>query len=345
MNTGSPHLDVDQLLADFSGGAPDDPARVHLAGCPACRAEQDRWAAVAAGVRHLVAATPPPPGLPHQPGPLHTIPAARPPRRRRSAVLAVAAAAALVAGGTVYGITATHGDPSSAPGTTAGLVAVHGCPGKFIAAGNLEQVSGTNLTLGNPSLPSATVATSASTVILGTVTGTLRDVTVGAHVVVTGTWSGRTFAAAQVGIDVLPPTPRKPLGLPRHPRHHRFRIQRPPKGAPPPPFVVGTVVHLSDGSFTVSTRGVVRLPGERARVEVSTSSSTKVLVNVRRSLSQLRIGAAFVAVGRIGRTGVPTASYVAEEPMLRIGFPGTLQKLRPTGCSAAAITTAFLTGG
>jgi Domain of unknown function (DUF5666) len=344
MNSGSPHLDVDQLLACMNGAAPDDPARAHLAACPACRAEQDRWAAVAAGVGHLVAATSPPGlqiqrGPERQPGLLHLPPAARPPRRRRSAVVAVAAAAALVAGGTAYGLTAAQGGSNPPQGTTAGLTAVQGCPGKFIAAGNLEQVSGTELTLGNPSLPSATVATSSSTVILGTETGTLSDVTVGSRVVVLGTWSGRTLAATQVGVDVVPPAPpkRPPLR-----RHGHLRFQRPPKGTPAPPFVIGTVVHVSDGSFTVSRSGALARP---AQVEVSTSSSTKVQMNARSSLSQLSVGAAFVAVGQIGRTGVPTASYVAQEPILTIGFPATLHKLRPSGCSASAITTAVLEAG
>ncbi len=352
MNAGPPHLDVDQLLACVNDDvAPDDPARAHLAACPACRAEQHRWAAVAAGVGHLVAATPPPPGLAHQPGPghkprlLHLPPAALPPRHRRSAVVAVAAAAALVAGGTAYGLTAAVGGSSSAPGTTAGLTAVQGCPGEFIAAGTLQKVSGTQLTLGNPSLQPVTVGTSAATVISSTETGTLSDISDGSQVEVAGTWSGQALAATQVGIGVTPKTPRSPGSQ----RGHARPTQGSAAGAQPRPFVVGTVVQVTNGSFTVVTDGLLyafKVTGRPRRVEVVTSSSTEVVMNAHSSLSQLHIGAAFVAAGRIGHNGTLAAGSVAEEPMLQVALGGTLAKLRPSGCSAAAITTAvFQSGG
>ncbi len=351
MNAGSPHLDVDQLLACMNDdGAPDDRAHAHLAACPGCRTEQERWAAVAAGVRHLVAATPAPPALQHQPGlrhrpaPIHLPPAARPARRRRGAVVAVAAAAALVAGGTAYGLAAARGGSSSPRNATAGLTAVQGCPGEFAAAGNLEQVSGTQLTLENPSLQPVTVETSAATVISSTVTGTLSDITDGSQVEVAGTWSGQTLAATQVGIGVTPKTPHPPGSQPGHARP----TQSSPTAAQPRPFVMGTVVHATNGSFTVVAKGLLygfKVKGMPRRVKVVTSRSTEVLVNTRSSLSQLHTGAAFVAVGRIGHNGTLTAGSVAEEPMLQVALGGSLLKLRPSGCSASAITTALLQAG
>lgn len=61
MSAESPHLDVAELLAGSDGGAADGPAQPHLANCPDCRTDAERWEAVAAGVRHLVASIEAPP--------------------------------------------------------------------------------------------------------------------------------------------------------------------------------------------------------------------------------------------------------------------------------------------
>jgi hypothetical protein len=267
------------------------------------------------------------------------------PARRRNAVVAVAAAAAMVAGGTSYGLTAAQGGSSRLPGgsrslpaAAAGLTAVHGCPGEYVTAGTLEKVSGTQAMIQpGASKQLVTVATSPSTAITRPVTGTVSDIADGERVVVHGTWSGRSLAARNVGIEAGLPAPGS-IGprLPRHPG--KLHKVRPPKGVFPPPFASGTVVNVHDGSFTV----VMRMPIPRVRrVRVITSNSTKVLTDASTSLSELNAGANVVAVGRIGHDGILKASSVTEPSLAGIELPG-LVKLRTSGCSASAITTAAI---
>jgi hypothetical protein len=349
MNAGSPHLDLGQLLADVDYASPDDPASAHLAACPACRTEKDRWAAVAAGVRQLAAATPPAPGLlalpalTRKPSALRQSRVTRPPRRRRAAAVAVAAAAALVAGGTAYGLTAAQHASSARPGTTAGLTAVQGCPGTYLAAGTLAKVSGTQAII----QPRITVATSASTVITRPVSGTVSDITDGSHVVVLGTWSRRRLAATEVGIEVGLPRVQR-LGIVAVAPQSPFARQAPHLRKSTPikvlllPFAAGTVADAHRGSFTLVLRNPVM--GVR-RIQVLTSNSTKVLARASASLSQLGIGGNVVAVGKIGSRGVLRASTMAETSVTGIITGGSLLKVRPSGCSAAAIETAAVLAG
>jgi hypothetical protein len=282
------------------------------------------------------------------------------PARRRSTVVAGAAAAALVATGTGYGLTAAQGGPgplpgraarggpSPGPGTAAGLTAVHGCPGKYITAGTLEQVSGTRLILQPANdrdhhdrtwrAQLVTVATSPSTVVTRPVSGTVSDITDGSHVVVQGTWSGGRLAAAEVGIEAALPAPSS-FGPPVS--HHLRKLMH--KGGLGPPTATGTVVDAHDGSFTVITQSP--FPGAPARVQVTTSNSTKVVTKANASLSQLDPGANVVAVGQIGPHRVLTASTVAEPSVLEIVLAGGPAKVRPSGCSASAITTAAIVAG
>ncbi|MGH3206032.1 MAG: DUF5666 domain-containing protein [Streptosporangiaceae bacterium] len=286
-------------------------------------------------------------------------PLAHPGGRRRSTMVAVAAAAALVAAGTGYGLTAARdgsssprhtaaarGGPTSQRDTATGLTAVHGCPGMYITAGTLEQVSGMQLII-QPANDQdhvnrtwqarpVTVATSASTAITRPASGAVSDITDGLHVVVQGTWSGGTFAATQVGIEAaLPPLSSFGPHIPGHlPATGPFSV-----GATPP-FVNGTVVDAHDGSFTVITQVP---PG--LRVQVTTSNSTKVVTKASASLSQLSLGANVVAVGPIGPDGVLTASTVTEPSVMEAVLAGGPAKLRPSGCSASAITTAAILAG
>ena len=205
-----------------------------------------------------------------------------------------------------------------------------------MTAGTLEKVSGTQAIIEPGSSDRrVTVATSSSTVITRPVSGTVGDITDGSRVFVGGTWSGRRLSARKVGIEAGLPRPGS-FG-PRFPRHRgKLHKVRPPKGALHPPFEIGTVVNAHDGSFTVVMgRPILGL----RRVQVITSSSTKVLTDAPASLSQLNLGANVVAVGRIERDGVLKASTVTEPALVRIGLPG-LVKLRTSGCSASAITTA-----
>jgi hypothetical protein len=74
-------------------------------------------------------------------------------------------------------------------------------------------------------------------------------------------------------------------------------------------------------------------------------ASTKVVTKASASLSQLSPGANVVAVGQIGPHGVMTASTVAEPAVLGVVLAGGPAKIRPSGCSAAAITTAAVLAG
>jgi hypothetical protein len=78
---------------------------------------------------------------------------------------------------------------------------------------------------------------------------------------------------------------------------------------------------------------------------VTTSNSTKVVTKANASLSQLDPGANVVAVGQIGPHRVLTASTVAEPSVLEIVLAGGPAKVRPSGCSASAITTAAIVAG
>jgi hypothetical protein len=303
--------------------------------------------AVARGRARLTAATAAPP--------------AHPAGRRRGTVVAVAAVVALVAAGTSYGVTAARGGSSPRPGpaapgrpspllgTAAGLTAVHGCPGKYLTAGTLEQVSGTQLII-QPANDTdhhdrtwraqpVTVVTSASTAITRPVSGTVSDITDGSHVLVQGTWSGARLAAIAVGIEAALPAPGS-FGprIPPHPGH--VATTPVPKGWLGPPIVIGTVVDAHDGGFTVVTHNPVPVP--RPRVQVITSNATKVVARASTSLSQLVLGANVVAVGQMGPHGVLAASIVAEPSVARILLAGGPAKIRPSGCSASAITTAAI---
>jgi Domain of unknown function (DUF5666) len=287
-------------------------------------------------------------------------PLAHPPKRR-STVLAVTAAAALAAAGTSYGLAATYGAASPRLSTTGGrttpigLTAVQGCPGQYITAGTLKQVSGTQLIV-QPASDSdhvnrawrsqqVTVATKASTVTRIPASGTVSDITDGARVSVQGTWSGDRLAATQVDIQAgLPPMRSFGPRFPRNPGN--LRKLSPPPGTPKfgPPFATGTVKDAHGGDFTVLWQSP--LQGVR-RIRVTTSGSTSVETNASASLSQLTLGANIVAVGSLGHDGVMTASAVTEEPSgTLILLPHSPVKIRSSGCSAPAITTAvILTSG
>ncbi len=101
--------------------------------------------------------------------------------------------------------------------------------------------------------------------------------------------------------------------------------------------MTGTVVDAHDGSFTVDTQTPAGL-----RVQVTTSNSTKVVTKASASLSQLDLRANVVAVGQVGPGGVLTASTVTEPSVTEIVLTGGPAKLRPSGCSASAITTAAI---
>ncbi|HEY7015699.1 MAG TPA: hypothetical protein VH480_23225 [Streptosporangiaceae bacterium] len=317
MNTGpadtrSPHLDLEDLIAEVTGQPVDGRAREHLARCEHCRAEANRWDLVASGVRGLAAATPEaaPPARPR--------PTRLPVGPRRRTVLAAAAAALVVLGGAGYW--ATTALTRHASSTV--LTAVSGCSGLELAHGTLERVNG-NLVIKTASGQPVTVTTTPSTKV--SVAGPLRsDITDGASVIALGPRSGGTIAAASVTVG-LPPGPSSGPGA--------------LKVTPPPGWGVarGTVADAGTGGFTVVTSGGTRVP-------VTTSGSTTVVVP-RASLGQLEAGVATVAVGHVGPHRMLSAILVLQQP------PGPLQvhiNVTARGCSpgslADALATAFSGG-
>jgi hypothetical protein len=292
-------------------------------------------------------------------------PPTHPGRRRRTMVAVATGAAMVAAGGTGYGLTATHSGPGparvpaargggsvSTGGTVAGLTAVHGCPGMYITAGWLKQVSGAQLVL-KPANDTdhtgrdwrakpVTATTTSATSITRPASGTISDITDGSHVMVQGSWSGRTLVAAQVGIEAaLPPAssfaPKPPpLG------HGRVLRAPGPKGRVGPPMANGTVTGVHGGSFTVLMN--IPLFGPQ-RIHVITSSATKVISKANVSLSQLSLGANIVVVGQKGPHGVLTASTVTEPSLTGVLIAGGPAKIRPSGCSASAITDAAIQAG
>jgi hypothetical protein len=292
-------------------------------------------------------------------------PPAHPARRRRTMVAVATGAALVAAGGTGYGLAATQGGRSPLPGPTvrgggpdspqgavAGLTAVHGCPGEYITAGTLKQVSGTQLIL-QPANDTdhvnrdwrakpVTVATTSATKVTRPGSGRVSDITDGSHVIVQGTWSGHRLAATQVGIEAALPSPGSfgphiPGHLPGH-----VRKTPTPRGWLGPPLANGTVTGVHGGSFTVVTDDPIL--GTR-RIQVITSSSTKVVGRSSTSLSQLGLGANLVVVGQKGPHGVLAASTVAESSVTGVIIAGGPAKVRPSGCSASAITDAALQAG
>ena len=137
MNTGpadtrSPHLDLEDLIADVTGQAVDDRAREHLARCEHCRAEANRWDLVASGVRSLAAATPEA-AQPARPRPTRPAswrsPAAHHAGRQRAAALVLLGAAGYGATSFVHITSARRTAPSTV------FTAVSGCAGLELAKG------------------------------------------------------------------------------------------------------------------------------------------------------------------------------------------------------------------
>jgi hypothetical protein len=342
MNTESSHLDLAELLAEVNGETADDRAWAHLATCPACRAEAERWGAVADGVRHVVAATPAPARLPGtlagagrpQPAALpHGRMRAPAGRKQRGMLVAAAAAAVAVAGATSYGLTAARGSSGSAGNTAAmatGLIAVRGCPGLEGTSGTLEQVNGTGLVLKSLSGgQQVTVTTSASTTLSTQVRGAVSDITDGSRVIVHGTGAGGVLAAQTLSLGVGPGDAKG------------VKVHVPPQDVG---NIAGGIVADADasvGSFTVLGPAGTRTP-------VTTSSSTTIYTLVSASLSQLQDGGIITSVGSAGPNGTLAAATVDEgtyQP--RIFSPdGSIARLPGGSCSPSAIAaTAFMTGG
>jgi hypothetical protein len=315
-DTRSPHLDLEDLIAEVTGQAVDDRARDHLARCEHCRAEANRWDLVAGGVRRLAAVAP----QAAQPArPRHTRPRVLAGPRRRTILAASVAAALVLLAAVGYGasgfIHITFGTAGTGADTV--LTAVGGCAGLEQANGTLEQVNGSSLVIKTASGQPVTVTTAPSTLV--NMSGALlSEISDGASVMVRGPSSGGTIAA--VIVTVGPP----------------FSAVTPPGFVP----VKGTVSDARAAGFTVVTSGGTRVP-------VTTSGGTLVIVP-HASLGQLRAGARIFALGHAGPHGTLSARAVAAVTQLpsgmHIGVHARTGR-HAGGCSPGAIAAALVSGG
>ena len=335
MSAGSPHLELEELLAEVNGEAAGDRVRVHLAICRACRAEAECWRAVAGGVRHLAAATPVPLWLPgevlastRQPGPSSLRharllrPRAGADRRPGRAVVATAAALVLVAGAVSYGLTReSGGDRNLGPVSAAGLTGVNGCSGLVAALGRVKETNGASLVIRTPGGQPVRVTTSATTAVSRAVTGSVSAITDGGLVFVRGIYSRGMIAARSISVGVTPTLPVLRFGRRRHARA--------------PWIGAGTVQDASAGSF------ILIVPGG-ARVPVTVSGSATVFTLARADLSQLRAGDYVVAVGKAGPGGSLAATTVEEGKPLPHNRGNGISSLPRIGCQSSTVATAAL---
>ena len=308
-DTRSGHLDLGDLIAAVTGQPAADGARQHLAHCEHCQAELNRWGLVADGVRGLAAAavaTPEAvwPDRPRRPARPRVAAA-----RRRHTILAAAAAAVVLLGAAGYGASSfvhiSFGSPRT--GARTALTAVGGCASLKLAAGTLEQVTGSSLVIKAPGGQPVTVTTTASTLV--SMSGPLlSDITDGAAVVVRGHSSGGTIAASIVTV-----------GQP-------FSAVNPAGFVP----VQGTVSGASAAGFTLVTSTGTRIP-------VTTSGNTLVIVP-HASLGQLRAGGTIFAVGHAGADGTLAARVVTGVVQPR---SGAQLNVSFRSCSPSAIAEAL----
>ena len=305
-DTRYPHLDLEDLIAGAAGHPIGDQAREHLARCEHCRREANRWNLVADGVRDLAAAAPgtAQPARPRRTG-QHVL--AGPWRRAMLVAGSAAAALVLLVGvGTLTGLVHVH---LSGPGTQTVLTAVTGCTQVEQADGTLKQVNGSSLVIQTASGQPVTVTTTATTFV--SMSGALLgDITDGASVMVRGSSSGGTIAAAIVTV-----------GQP-------FSAVNPAGFVP----VQGTVSDAGTAGFTLVTSSGTRIP-------VTTSGSTLVVMP-HASPGQLQDGATILAVGRAGPDGTLLAIAVAAVSQLHSG--GHLNaSFRVRDCSPSSIIAAL----
>ena len=311
-DTRLPHLDLEDLIAEAAGQPIGQRAWEHLAACEQCQLEANRWNLVADGVRGLAAAAPEAVAAPEAAQPVR-------PRRtgqrvpagawRRATLVAASVAAALVllvGIGAVTGYVHVH---LSGPGTETALTAVTGCTQLEQADGTLEQVNGSSLVIKTASGRPVTVTTTATTFV--SMSGSLlSDITDGASVMVRGSSSDGTIAAAIVTVG--PP----------------FSAVNPPGFVP----VRGTVSDATTAGFTLVTSTGTRVP-------VTTSSDTLVVVP-HASPGQLQAGATIFAVGHAGPDGTLSARGVAAITQFRSG--ATLHvSVSVRDCSPSSITEAL----
>ncbi len=355
MNTDATrHLDIEELFAVVEGTLLDGEARAHLAVCSVCRSDVERWATVAAGVRQLAAAVPPPTTSLYDQGRLSSLdpgfvsvpqtgihPVAGRPRRR--AFVAAAAAALLVIGGASYGLTVALGGGGTRPATdgrsttlAAGLTAVNGCSTLAGASGLLEQVNGSDLVIKTTDGRSVPITTSPATNIGREGSGSVDDIRNGAPIVVGGTESNGTIAASTVGVGAIGTQKLLTPPLPK------------PSGGSKPTLASGTVTDADPKGFTM-------VESNGTDVAVTTGSSTWVVALSTVNVDQLEVGEFTVALGTPTQAGTLAASRIEQAPLTTSDLPETKQlstrdlallkqvaSVPNLGCSSTAIANLAL---
>ena len=334
MNASSPHLDLSDLLAAVNGDTVAEAVRGHLAACPDCRAETDRWASVAAGLRHLAGAGVLPPLLPagyqaqapdaQAPGgrarPTSLTAAGSTARRMLASAAAITVLAA--AGGVMYGLAGRPGGAATGgPAAAAGLSAVNGCPGLAAGLGTVQRAGASSLVIRTAGGQQVRVTVPASGTVSREAPGSVSDITDGARVFVRGIYAGGRAEARSV-------TVRVPRRLPAP------AISWLPGPSPNRPFIAaGTVRDVSGSNF------VLVMPGGH-HVAVSAPASAAVFSLVSATLSQIRTGDYVVAVGTAGRGESLVAAAVEAGSSLPHNRGGGISRLPRAGCRPSAIATA-----
>jgi hypothetical protein len=236
-------------------------------------------------------------------------------------VAATAAAALVLVAGVGYGASKVVHISFGTGGTSSGpvLTALSGCSSLEQANGALERVSGSSLIIKSASGQTATVKTTAATMVgVGGAYATLAgDITDGAPVTAAGTSSGGAIVASLV-----------------------VRAN-PAKVTPPPGQVVvsGTMADKSTAGFTV-----VRSDGSQVRV----TTTRDTVMSVRgAALSQLPAGATILAIGLAGEHETLSARGVLGIVQLPQGGPQVHGQahLHVANCSPESVAAALAFGG
>jgi hypothetical protein len=328
--TGPPHLTLAELAASAASQPLPAGAAAHLHTCAACQARSHGL--VPDGVSYLLTRCQPPPDLmdrvfeaiDSQPAPTPLpAPTPRPAPTRgryRARRLALGAAvAAVLLGGATAGLVTALSPAGTAPAAEGGGnaiahagVSLTECPRVQlqVLGRTLLGVSGTDLELEGPGSTPLTVTTSATTEILREVTGTVADVSDGAHVLVAGKVTGAAIAGLVV--DVMPGT--------------GSAVPSPEGGSrawASSGLAYGTVEDNRGAGFSV-------LEGDGTGVPVTMSASSLVIRAVHASLGEFQAGQGTSVVVTTGPDGTLTA-ISAEQASLPAGALQALKGSLPQG--------------
>ncbi len=118
-NMDSPHLTLEDLVAEVNGESLDEGAREHLAACSDCQKELERWKTVAEGVRDIFNGAPGPSGSiaswTTEVRPSSAQDSSTSSRIRRKKLVAGVAAGIVVLGGVGFGISSRLGGSKAVP--------------------------------------------------------------------------------------------------------------------------------------------------------------------------------------------------------------------------------------